>query len=211
MRCGIFQLFSVISAFALVERLVICITFEARVSVHKVKEKLIGLSLSVADPRRRGCEAARGAEGRGLMLRGHWGLRASREMTMTSVAVAPASLGAPPTMLTPKMYHLQQGLGPSSGSPSSSKVGIPRWERERERERERVVAEAAGWSKALQCRSSRHGSSPCQGKACFQSLNGSDYVTAAIRQRWDLAARGILSRGKVNTVARPGLAKSRLR
>ncbi|XP_018406292.1 PREDICTED: uncharacterized protein LOC108782510 [Cyphomyrmex costatus] len=41
-------------------------------------------------------------------------------MTMTSVAVAPGSLGAPPAMLTPKMYHLQQGLSPS-GSPTSSK------------------------------------------------------------------------------------------
>jgi len=41
---------------------------------------------------------------------------------MTSVAVAPGSLGAPPTMLTPKMY-LQQGLSPTSGSPTSGKVG----------------------------------------------------------------------------------------
>ncbi|KYQ54335.1 Myosin-M heavy chain [Trachymyrmex zeteki] len=39
---------------------------------------------------------------------------------MTSVAVAPGSLGAPPAMLTPKMYHLQQGLSPS-GSPTSGK------------------------------------------------------------------------------------------
>ncbi|XP_014478402.1 PREDICTED: uncharacterized protein LOC106746366 [Dinoponera quadriceps] len=37
-------------------------------------------------------------------------------MTMTSVAVAPGSLGSPPAMLTPKMYHLQQqGLSPTSG------------------------------------------------------------------------------------------------
>ncbi|XP_011341894.1 uncharacterized protein LOC105281985 isoform X2 [Ooceraea biroi] len=42
-------------------------------------------------------------------------------MTMTSVAVAPGSLGAPPAMLTPKMYHLQQGLSPTSGLPSSGK------------------------------------------------------------------------------------------
>ncbi|XP_011882658.1 PREDICTED: uncharacterized protein LOC105570224 [Vollenhovia emeryi] len=42
-------------------------------------------------------------------------------MTMTSVAVAPGSLGAPPAMLTPKMYHLQQGLGPTSGTPTSGK------------------------------------------------------------------------------------------
>lgn len=42
---------------------------------------------------------------------------------MTSVAVAPGSLGAPPAMLTPKMYHLQQGLSPTSGSPTSGKVG----------------------------------------------------------------------------------------
>ncbi|XP_039308278.1 uncharacterized protein LOC105207977 isoform X2 [Solenopsis invicta] len=42
-------------------------------------------------------------------------------MTMTSVAVAPGSLGAPPAMLTPKMYHLQQGLSPTSGSPTSGK------------------------------------------------------------------------------------------
>ncbi|XP_018053386.1 PREDICTED: uncharacterized protein LOC108690545 isoform X2 [Atta colombica] len=41
-------------------------------------------------------------------------------MTMTSVAVAPGSLGASPAMLTPKMYHLQQGLSPS-GSPTSGK------------------------------------------------------------------------------------------
>jgi len=68
------------------------------------------------------CEIARGTEGRGLlMLRRHWGLRPSREMTMTSVAVAPGSLGASPAMLTPKMYHLQQGLSPS-GSPTSGKV-----------------------------------------------------------------------------------------
>ncbi|KYM79069.1 Myosin-M heavy chain [Atta colombica] len=39
---------------------------------------------------------------------------------MTSVAVAPGSLGASPAMLTPKMYHLQQGLSPS-GSPTSGK------------------------------------------------------------------------------------------
>lgn len=41
---------------------------------------------------------------------------------MTSVAVAPGSLGAPPSMLTPQMYHLQQGLSPMSGSPASGKV-----------------------------------------------------------------------------------------
>lgn len=41
---------------------------------------------------------------------------------MTSVAVAPGSLGAPPSMLTPQMYHLQQGLSPTSGSPASGKV-----------------------------------------------------------------------------------------
>lgn len=41
---------------------------------------------------------------------------------MTSVAVAPGSLGAPPAMLTPKMYHLQQGLSPTSGSPTTGKV-----------------------------------------------------------------------------------------
>ncbi|XP_011632311.1 uncharacterized protein LOC105423991 isoform X2 [Pogonomyrmex barbatus] len=38
-------------------------------------------------------------------------------MTMTSVAVAPGSLGTPPAMLTPKMYH----LSPTSGSPTSGK------------------------------------------------------------------------------------------
>ncbi|XP_070160816.1 uncharacterized protein Rhogef64c [Polyergus mexicanus] len=42
-------------------------------------------------------------------------------MTMTSVAVAPGSLGSPPSMLTPQMYHLQQGLSPTSGSPASGK------------------------------------------------------------------------------------------
>nr|XP_012223181.1 PREDICTED: uncharacterized protein LOC105672673 [Linepithema humile]XP_012223182.1 PREDICTED: uncharacterized protein LOC105672673 [Linepithema humile]XP_012223184.1 PREDICTED: uncharacterized protein LOC105672673 [Linepithema humile] len=42
-------------------------------------------------------------------------------MTMTSVAVAPGSLGAPPAMLTPKMYHLQQGLSPTSGSSTTGK------------------------------------------------------------------------------------------
>ncbi|XP_054005240.1 uncharacterized protein LOC128890611 [Hylaeus anthracinus] len=42
-------------------------------------------------------------------------------MTMTSVAVAPGSLGAPPSMLTPKMYHLQQGLSSTSASPSPEK------------------------------------------------------------------------------------------
>ncbi|XP_029175352.1 uncharacterized protein LOC114943795 [Nylanderia fulva] len=42
-------------------------------------------------------------------------------MTMTSVAVAPGSLGAPPSMLSPQMYHLQQGLGPTSSSPASGK------------------------------------------------------------------------------------------
>ncbi|XP_076297924.1 rho guanine nucleotide exchange factor at 64C isoform X2 [Lasioglossum baleicum] len=41
-------------------------------------------------------------------------------MTM-SVAVAPGSLGAPPSMLTPNMYHLQQGLNPTSASPTSEK------------------------------------------------------------------------------------------
>jgi len=41
---------------------------------------------------------------------------------MTSVAIAPGSLGAPPTMFTPKMYHLQQGLSLTSGSPTSGKV-----------------------------------------------------------------------------------------
>ncbi|XP_024869215.1 uncharacterized protein LOC112452962 [Temnothorax curvispinosus] len=40
---------------------------------------------------------------------------------MTSVAVAPGSLGAPPAMLNSKMYHLQQGLSPTSGSPTSGK------------------------------------------------------------------------------------------
>lgn len=69
------------------------------------------------------CEIARRAEGRGLLvLRRHWGLRPSREMTMTSVAVAPGSLGAPSSMLTSQMYHLQQGLSPTSGSPASGKV-----------------------------------------------------------------------------------------
>ncbi|XP_031842023.1 rho guanine nucleotide exchange factor at 64C isoform X2 [Nomia melanderi] len=41
-------------------------------------------------------------------------------MTM-SVAVAPGSLGAPPSMLTPKMYHLQQGLSSTSASPTPEK------------------------------------------------------------------------------------------
>lgn len=41
---------------------------------------------------------------------------------MTSVAVAPGSLGAPPSMLTPKMYHLQQGLNSTSPSATSGKV-----------------------------------------------------------------------------------------
>lgn len=40
---------------------------------------------------------------------------------MTSVAVAPGSLGAPPSVLTPKMYHLQQGLNPTSVSPTPGK------------------------------------------------------------------------------------------
>ncbi|OAD54054.1 Intersectin-2 [Eufriesea mexicana] len=40
---------------------------------------------------------------------------------MTSVAVAPGSLGAPPSMLTPKMYHLQQGLNSTSASPTPGK------------------------------------------------------------------------------------------
>lgn len=72
------------------------------------------------------CAIARGTERRGMLtLRGHWGLRPPREMTMTSVAVAPGSLGAPPAMLTPKMYHLQQGLSPTSGSPISGKVSRP--------------------------------------------------------------------------------------
>ncbi|KAK2576799.1 hypothetical protein KPH14_005435 [Odynerus spinipes] len=42
-------------------------------------------------------------------------------MTMTSVAVAPGSLVAPPAMLTPKMYHLQQPLNPPPASPTSGK------------------------------------------------------------------------------------------
>ncbi|CAK9800669.1 Myosin-M heavy chain [Anthophora plagiata] len=42
-------------------------------------------------------------------------------MTMTSVAVAPGSLGAPPSALTPKMYHLQQGLNSTSASPTPGK------------------------------------------------------------------------------------------
>ncbi|XP_015115447.1 uncharacterized protein LOC107040044 [Diachasma alloeum] len=42
-------------------------------------------------------------------------------MTMTSVAVGPASLGAPPTMLTPKRYHYQQGMTPNSASPTPTK------------------------------------------------------------------------------------------
>lgn len=58
-----------------------------------------------------------------MVLSIRWGLRPSREMTMTSVAVAPGSLGTSPAMLTPKMYHLQQGLSPTSGSPTSGKVG----------------------------------------------------------------------------------------
>ncbi|XP_078048325.1 rho guanine nucleotide exchange factor at 64C isoform X2 [Augochlora pura] len=41
-------------------------------------------------------------------------------MTM-SVAVAPGSLGAPPSMLTSNMYHLQQGLNTTSASPTSEK------------------------------------------------------------------------------------------
>ncbi|XP_020291696.1 uncharacterized protein LOC109858640 [Pseudomyrmex gracilis] len=41
-------------------------------------------------------------------------------MTMTSVAVAPGSLGAPPAMLTPKMYHLQQGLSPTSSDSTTA-------------------------------------------------------------------------------------------
>lgn len=45
---------------------------------------------------------------------------------MTSVAVAPGSLGAPPSMLTPQMYHLQQGLSPTSGSSASGKVSRKR-------------------------------------------------------------------------------------
>ncbi|KOC69220.1 Myosin-M heavy chain [Habropoda laboriosa] len=40
---------------------------------------------------------------------------------MTSVAVAPGSLGAPPSALTPKMYHLQQGLNSTSASPTPGK------------------------------------------------------------------------------------------
>ncbi|XP_076751746.1 rho guanine nucleotide exchange factor at 64C [Xylocopa sonorina] len=42
-------------------------------------------------------------------------------MTMTSVAVAPGSLGAPPSMHAPKMYHLQQGLNSPSSSPTPGK------------------------------------------------------------------------------------------
>ncbi|XP_043251977.1 uncharacterized protein LOC122397129 [Colletes gigas] len=42
-------------------------------------------------------------------------------MTMTSVAVAPGSLGAPPSLLAPKMYHLQQGLSSTSASPTPEK------------------------------------------------------------------------------------------
>ncbi|XP_017892087.1 uncharacterized protein LOC108632184 [Ceratina calcarata] len=42
-------------------------------------------------------------------------------MTMTSVAIAPGSLGTPPSMLTPKMYHLQQGLNSTSPSPTPGK------------------------------------------------------------------------------------------
>ncbi|XP_029053185.2 uncharacterized protein LOC114880883 isoform X1 [Osmia bicornis bicornis] len=42
-------------------------------------------------------------------------------MTMTSVAVAPGSLGSPSSMLTPKMYHLQQGLNSTSASPTPGK------------------------------------------------------------------------------------------
>lgn len=40
---------------------------------------------------------------------------------MTSVAVAPGSLGASPSLLTPKMYHLQQGLSSTSSSPTPEK------------------------------------------------------------------------------------------
>ncbi|KOX70195.1 hypothetical protein WN51_05631 [Melipona quadrifasciata] len=41
---------------------------------------------------------------------------------MTSVAVAPGSLGAPPSVFTPKMYHLQQGLNSTSPSPTPGKL-----------------------------------------------------------------------------------------
>lgn len=40
---------------------------------------------------------------------------------MTSVAVAPGSLGAPSSVLTPKMYHLQHGLTSTSSSPTPEK------------------------------------------------------------------------------------------
>lgn len=40
---------------------------------------------------------------------------------MTSVAVAPGSLGPSPSMLSPQMYHLQQGLSPTSSSSASGK------------------------------------------------------------------------------------------
>ncbi|KAL2735151.1 intracellular protein transport protein USO1 [Vespula squamosa] len=43
-------------------------------------------------------------------------------MTMTSMAVGPGSFVAPPAMLTPKMYHLQQPLNPPPSSPTSGKV-----------------------------------------------------------------------------------------
>lgn len=43
-------------------------------------------------------------------------------MTMTSIAVGPASLGTPPPMLTTKRYHLQQDMTPNSSSPTPTKV-----------------------------------------------------------------------------------------
>nr|KAF7425440.1 hypothetical protein H0235_007878 [Vespula pensylvanica] len=39
------------------------------------------------------------------------------------MAVGPGSLVAPPAMLTPKMYHLQQPLNPPPSSPTSGKAG----------------------------------------------------------------------------------------
>ncbi|KAF7398718.1 hypothetical protein HZH66_006615 [Vespula vulgaris] len=38
------------------------------------------------------------------------------------MAVGPGSLVAPPAMLTPKMYHLQQPLNPPPSSPTSGKI-----------------------------------------------------------------------------------------
>ncbi|XP_011301018.1 uncharacterized protein RhoGEF64C [Fopius arisanus] len=42
-------------------------------------------------------------------------------MTMTSVALGPASVGAPSAMLTPKRYHYQQAMTPNSASPTPAK------------------------------------------------------------------------------------------